>query len=57
MQTAIPPPPTPLVESLTDAQLLALFPDVPVGLATLDNGRKRLIFPRLGDEERFIRRL
>jgi hypothetical protein len=40
--------------SLTDDELLALFPDVPVGLATLSDGTKRLIFPRPGDQERFI---
>lgn len=54
--TAIPVTPD-AVQSLTDAELLALFPDTPVGLATLENGRKRLIFPRPGDEERFITRL
>jgi hypothetical protein len=41
---------------LTDAELLALFPKTPVGLITLENGKKRLIFPRLGDEERFMAR-
>jgi len=45
------------VHRLTDDELLALFPDVPVGLATLSDGRKRLIFPRPGDEARFISRL
>jgi hypothetical protein len=55
--TAVSPPPTPAVQSLTDAQLLALFPDTPVGLVTLEDGRKRLIFPRPGDEERFVKRL
>ena len=51
-------PVTPIeAQALTDAELLALFPDTPVGLATLENGRKRLIFPRPGDEERFITRL
>jgi hypothetical protein len=45
------------VQSLTDAELLALFPDTPVGLVTLENGRKRLIFPRPGDEERFVHSL
>jgi hypothetical protein len=45
------------VRSLTDAELLALFPDIPVGLATLANGKKRLIFPRPGDEARFLTRL
>jgi hypothetical protein len=44
-------------QALTDDQLLALFPDTPVALATLKDGRKRLIFPRPGDEARFVRRL
>ena len=44
-------------QSLTDDELLALFPRVPVGLATLPNGKKLLIFPRPGDEARFITRL
>src|SRR6185503_7583413 len=39
-------PPSAPVPSLTDAELLALFPDTPVGLITLENGKKRLIFPR-----------
>ena len=43
--------------SLTDEELLNLFPGTPVGLATLPDGRKRLIFPRPGDEERFLTRL
>jgi hypothetical protein len=44
--------------SLTDDELLALFPkDTPVGLATLRDGKKRLIFPRPGDEKRFVIRL
>jgi len=42
------------VRSLTDEELLALFPDTPVALATMKNGTKRLIFPRPGDEQRFI---
>ena len=56
-----PPPFTPAVASeqqvpaLSDDELLALFPDTPVALATLDDGKKRLIFPRPGDAERFIR--
>ena len=41
--------------SLSDDELLALFPDTPVGLATLSDGRKLLIFPRPGDAKRFIR--
>ena len=52
-----PPPPAPLAQSLTDAELLALFPDTPVGLVTLQDGRKRLVFPRPGDEERFAKHL
>jgi hypothetical protein len=44
-------------EALTDDELLALFPNTPVGLATLADGQKRLIFPHPGDEERFITRL
>jgi len=44
--------------SLTDDELLALFPtNTPVGLTTLSNGKKRLIFPRPGDEKRFVIRL
>ena len=54
--TAVPPTPAP-AQSLTDAELLALFPDTPVGLVTLENGRKRLVFPRPGDEERFVKHL
>jgi len=43
--------------SLTDDELLALFPNTPVGLATLPDGKKLLIFPRAGDEKRFIKHL
>ncbi|MBU6410832.1 MAG: hypothetical protein KGJ60_11775 [Verrucomicrobiota bacterium] len=46
-----------LVQSLTDDELLALFPHTPVGLVTLPNGKKLLIFPRPGDEARFVGRL
>ncbi len=53
---ATPPPPAQKGE-LTDEQLLALFPKTPVGLATLENGKKRLIFPHPGDEERLITHL
>jgi hypothetical protein len=45
------------VHFLTDAELLALFPDTPVGLAKIGNGKEILIFPRPGDEARFITRL
>lgn len=51
------PVPSGALQSLTDAELLALFPDTPVGLVTLETGKKRLIFPRPGDEERFTHRL
>ena len=44
-------------QSLTDEQLLSLFPNTPVGLATLPNGKKLLIFPRQGDEAKFVTRL
>src|ERR1043166_8953999 len=43
--------------AISDAELLALFPNTPVALARLENGKKRLIFPRLGDEERFVTKL
>jgi hypothetical protein len=39
---------------LTDEQLLALFPKTPVGLATLGNGKKMIIFPRAADEARYV---
>jgi len=45
------------LRSLTDEELLALFPETPVGLVTLENGKKRLIFPQPGDEAQFITRL
>jgi hypothetical protein len=51
--TAVPAPPV-QTQGLTDDELLALFPKTPVGLATLENGKKRLIFPRPGDEQRFV---
>jgi hypothetical protein len=41
-------------EVLTDEQLLALFPNTPVGLATQTNGKKMLIFPRPADEARYV---
>ncbi len=44
-------------QALTDDQLLALFTNTPVALATLSDGRERLIFPRPGDEQKFIHRL
>lgn len=53
-QNASLPATGPQVQALTDDQLLALFPNTPVGLVTLADGKKRLIFPRPGDEQRFI---
>lgn len=47
----------PQVQSLTDEQLLSLFPNTPVGLATLPNGKKLLIFPRPADEAKYVTRL
>ena len=44
-------------QSLTDDQLLGLFPNTPVGIATLPNGKKLLIFPRPGDDAKFVTRL
>jgi hypothetical protein len=51
-------PPAPLrAKSLTDDQLLGLFPNTPVGLATLPSGKKLLLFPRPGDEARLVIKL
>ncbi len=52
-QAAVPPPPS-QPQAYTDEQLLALFPNTPVGLVTLPDGRKRLIFPHPGDEQKFL---
>ncbi len=49
---------TPQIQPISDEQLLALFPtNTPVGLASLADGKKKLIFPRRGDEAKFITRL
>jgi anti-sigma-K factor RskA len=45
------------VHEMTDDELLALFPNTPVALASLPDGKKRLLFPRPGDEQKFIKRL
>lgn len=50
-------PAPPQVHSLTDEELLALFPNTPVALATLPNGKKLLIFPRPADQAKYISRL
>jgi hypothetical protein len=52
-----PPKALPVAQALTDDELLSLFPNTPVGLASLPDGKKRLIFPRPGDEQRFIIKL
>ena len=51
------PPATLKLQSLTDDQLLSLFPNTPVGLATLPNGKKLLLFPRSADEALYVTRL
>jgi hypothetical protein len=51
------PPALPPPQSLTDDQLLLLFPNTPVGLATLPNGKKLLIFPRPGDAAKYVTRM
>jgi hypothetical protein len=45
------------VQALSDDELLGLFPNTPVALASLPDGKKRLIFPRPGDEEKFVTKL
>jgi len=49
------PETTPKVHYLTDDELLAMFPNTPVGLAKV-GGKVVLIFPRPGDKERFVGR-
>jgi hypothetical protein len=41
------------VKTLTDAELLALFPNTPVALATLSNGKKVFLFLRPADDAKF----
>jgi hypothetical protein len=55
--SAHPGPQPAQVQYLTDDQLLAYFPNTPIGLIKTANGRKSLIFPHPGDEEKFIIRL
>jgi hypothetical protein len=45
------------VHEMNDEELLSLFPNTPVALASLPDGTKRLLFPRHGDEQKFIKRL
>ena len=49
--------PATIVHAMTDDELLGLFPGTPVALASMPDGKKRLIFPRPGDEAKFITRL
>lgn len=56
-QNALKPAPGPQVHALSDDELLALFTNTPVGLIPLADGKKKLIFPRPGDEQRFITKL
>jgi hypothetical protein len=56
LATAPPAAAAPQLEKITDDELLALFPGTPVGLVKV-NGKQRLIFPRPGDEERFVTHL
>lgn len=53
-ETSAPPAPA-QIHYLSDDELLALFPNTPIGLATVD-GKKLLIFLRPGDQERFVGR-
>jgi hypothetical protein len=45
------------VHEINDDELLALFPNTPVALASLPDGKKLLLFPRPGDARRFVKRL
>jgi hypothetical protein len=45
------------IQELTDEQLLSLFPNTPVGLATLPNGKKLLLFLRPADAAKYTIRL
>ena len=56
-RTVAKPAAGPQVHALTDDELLGLFSNTPVGLASLADGKKRLIFPRPGDEQKFITKL
>jgi hypothetical protein len=51
------PAAAPQARELTDEQLLSLFPNTPVGLATLPNGKKLLLFLRPADAAKYATRL
>lgn len=44
-------------KSLTDSELLSLFPNTPVGLATLPNGKKLFLFAHPADQAKYATRL
>jgi hypothetical protein len=48
-----PKPKPPAIKDLTDDELLARFPGIPVGI-TIVNGRKCLIFPRPEDQQKYV---
>ncbi len=52
-----PTAPVSQVHEMNDEELLSLFPNTPVALASLPDGTKRLLFPRPGDDRKFIKRL
>jgi hypothetical protein len=54
---SVPASPTVRVESLTDDELLAFFPNTPVALISMADGTERLVFLHPGDEAKFITRL
>jgi|SRR6185437_4192157 len=59
-QLAVAMPKAPVVSQvheMSDDELLALFPNTPVALAPVLDGKKRLFFLRPGDEQKFIKRL
>lgn len=56
-QTVLKPASSPQVHAMTDDELLGLFTNTPVGLFPVAHGKKRLIFPRPGDEQKFITKL
>lgn len=51
------PAPPPAARELTDEQLLSLFPNTPVGLATLRDGKKLWLFLRPADAAKYATRL
>lgn len=54
---AVGPVVVPQAQALTDEQLLSLFTNTPVALATLSDGKQRLFFLHPGDDRKFVTRL